>query len=75
VINSKSIEIESIIKNKIGIYFDNENDNDQGKDISFLTKAVITILEAIDYQSKKNMIIKEWSLSWLKFVMNLDIRY
>ena len=31
VINSKSIEIESIIKSKIGIYFDSENDNDQGK--------------------------------------------
>ena len=29
-INSKSIEIESIIKNKIGIYFDNEQENDQG---------------------------------------------
>lgn len=73
VINTKSIEIESIIKNKIGIYFEHEKQNHQGG-LTVLTTAVMTILEAIEGQSKKNMIIKEWSLSWFKFVMNLDIR-
>lgn len=35
---------------------------------------VVAILEVIESQAKKNMIIKEWSLSWFKFVMNLDIK-
>jgi hypothetical protein len=30
VVNSKSTEIESLIKNKICIYFDTEKNNDQG---------------------------------------------
>ena len=63
-INSKSDEIESIIKNKILNFFDDYKQNHQ---------VVHRILEALDSQNKKSLMVKEWCLAWFKFVLNLDI--